>query len=102
MIGDLGNVVSVVQKRMYCSDVTASCDLWHELLCLVNGKQRNAYKLLSIHLPLCLARYLGDYCILQDDLKQPHPRHPSTDFAFIEVSLCVAKTVSKAEKYEMC
>lgn len=33
--------------------------------------------------------------------KQPHLRYPSIDFAFIGVSLCVAKNVSKGEKYEM-
>lgn len=39
--------------------------------------------------------------ILQADLKQPHLRYPSIDFAFIVVSSCVAKKVSKGEKYEM-
>lgn len=70
MIGDLRNVVSVVQKGCYCSDITASRDLWHELLCLVNGRQRNVCKLFLSHFPLCVVRCLGDYYTLQDDLKQ--------------------------------
>lgn len=93
MISDLRNVLSVVQKGCYCSDIAASRDLWHELLHLVNGRQRNAYKSLLIHLPLCVAACLADYYILQADLKQPHLRYPSIDFAFIGVSLCVAKKV---------
>lgn len=91
MISDLRNVLSVVQKGCYCSDIAASRDLRHELLRLVNG--RNAYKSLSIHLPLCVVGCLGDYYILQADLKQPYLRDPSIDFAFIGVSLCVAKKV---------
>lgn len=101
MISDLRNVLSVVRKGCYCSDITASCDLWHELLRLLNGRQRNTYKLLLIHLLLHVSGCLGDYYILQADLKQPHLRHLSIDFAFIGVSSCVAKKISKGEKYEM-
>lgn len=72
MTGDLRNVVSVVQKGCYCSDITASCDLWHELLCLVNGRQSNVCQLLLIHLPLCVAGCLAGYYNLQDDSKNIH------------------------------
>lgn len=64
MISDLRNVVSVVQKGCYCSDVTALRDLWHELLCLVNGTQSNVCKLFLIHLPLGVAGCIGGYYIL--------------------------------------
>lgn len=72
MISDLRNVVSVVQKGCYFSDITASRDLWHELLCLVNGRQSNVCKLFLIHLPLCVVRCLGGYYILQHDFKKIH------------------------------
>lgn len=66
--------------------------------CLVNGKQRNAHKLLSIHLPLCFAGCLGGHHILQMDLNQPQPKYPSIISAFIGVSSSVAEKITKAAK----
>lgn len=48
MISDPRNVVSIVQKGCYCSDITASCDLRYEPLCLLNGRQRSTYRLQPI------------------------------------------------------
>lgn len=66
MTGDLRNVVPEVQKGCYYSDITASGDLWHELLCL-NERQSDICKLFLIHLPLYVAGCLGGYYVLQDD-----------------------------------
>lgn len=74
MISDPRNVVSIVQEGCYCSDITASRDLRYEPLCLLNGRQRSAHRLLSAHLPLRAAGRLGGYYILQADSKRPHVR----------------------------